>query len=121
MGLSDAIKGAAGAALTAIADLATQMTYVSVTPGVYVPDAGTNFDPTVEYSITGIIVNYKDREFDGDRIRRGDRKIIIEQASLTPIPNLSDRIEVGEIRYNILRIEQDPAEAIWILQVRTNE
>ena len=123
MGLDDAIRDAVGSAFTAIADLATQLTYVVVTPGVYVPDAGTSFPPNTEHSTEGIILNYQDREFDGDRIRRGDRKILIEQAELTPIPNLGDRIEVTAtgLSYNIIQLKQDPVSATWTFQVRINE
>lgn len=121
MGLSDAIKDAVGAAFSAIADLATQMTYVSIAPGGYVPSAGSTFSARTEYVTTGIIVDYKDKELDGDRIRRGDRKVLLEQSKLSPIPNLGDQIEVESSVYNILQIEQDPVGATWTFQVRVNE
>lgn len=121
MGLSDAMKDAVGAAFSAIADLATQMTYVSIVPGGYVPSAGVAFPARTEHITTGIIVDYKDKELDGDRIRRGDRKVLLEQSKLSPTPNLGDQIEVEDLIYNILQIEQDPIGATWTFQVRINE
>lgn len=70
----------------------------------------------------GFVEDYTDRQTDGKTILRGDRKVIILAASLTPSirPVPGDRVDIGSERLAIVEsgVTSDPATATYTCQAR---
>lgn len=104
-----------------INDIGKAMTLRKVTTGSYDPTSGAiNGTTTIDTAIKGMLLNYQDRQFDGDIIQRGDRKAVI-RASDSVIPTNQDLLIAGPetLRIiNVRQIEQAGTDLVYICQVR---
>lgn len=77
------------------------------TTGTYDPDTGVSAPSNNgDYAFTGTIIDYRDSLKDGDRIRQGDRKIIVSAFNLAVEPNQKDQILDGATIYNVLSVHK---------------
>ena len=103
-----------------INDLGKALTLRKVTEGSYDPSTGSASNTTADTSVKGMLLNYNDRQFDGNVIQRGDRKIVI-RASDSVIPEIQDIILDGSTEYRIVevrQIEEAGTDVIYICQGR---
>lgn len=70
----------------------------------------------------GFVEDYTDREIDGKDVQRGDRKVSILGASLTPsiVPRPGDVITIEGESVAIVEggVKTDPAKALYLCQAR---
>lgn len=70
-------------------------------------------DTTITYSGKGVFAGYTSYEVDNETILASDQKLICLQSNLKP--QLDDVI--NDV-YQVVRVKQDPASVVWILQLR---
>jgi hypothetical protein len=85
----------------------------------YDPTTGTVESANDEYEGQGFVIEYDQHEVDGETVRTGDVKCILRQAEFTEAPTPSDRVTIAERIYEVINIGKDPADALWILQLRS--
>lgn len=125
MGLKEAFKKAAVAAFTAAGDLKEDVIYRSKTTGsaAYTPGTGVVADPYTDYSVEMLFTNYKTEQIDGKAIMPTDEMGMIPVDNITPVPKLNDlivRTDVNGDEYTceVQGNEKDPAQALYVIQVR---
>ena len=120
MGLQAIFKGAAQTIFEAFDDVPISSIYSSVSDDI-------TYDPTGSGSITDTVTNqtvdiifayYETAQIDGTKIRASDQKAMIPVENLTATPGQKDYITTNAKRWNVVAIETDPAEALWIMQIR---
>ena len=80
-----------------------------VTPGIYNPTTGTASETTADTAVRGVMEDVNVREVN-DLIQSGDKRLTIAAADLTVAPSTADRVAVGAVTHQIIRvttIEQD--------------
>lgn len=96
------------------------LTFTRTTPGAYNPATGTTGAGTAtEYTGYGAVLEYRNREVDGERILQGDRKIILQNVSTEP--NINDVVPIDSESYTVLGVMSlNPAgtNVIYTLHVR---
>ena len=118
MGLKSNIQSATLGAFASLSDLLTSVTYRHITPGAYNPATGTQTPTVTTQSVSVLLVDYVAREIDGQVIQPGDQKVLCPQSYLSPAPALLDEIVIGSDTWAVVRVANDPANAMWELQVR---
>lgn len=112
----------AGILNTAMGPLMLAATLTKTTPGTRTAGslgAGTN-PQTADYAARGFTESYADREIDGTLIKSGDRKISLFGASIasSQVPAPNDRITIESTQFVVVRVERDPAGALYTAQCR---
>ena len=98
------------------------LTLTKVTAGT--PTAGSltggSNPTTADSAARGILDDYRAVQIDGELIQRGDRKVLILGATITPavVPEPGDRVTIEGATFNVVRVERDPAAATYTCQVR---
>jgi hypothetical protein len=70
-------------------------------------------------NIRSIWCRFKDVEFDVEKIRPTDYKVLIAALDLPGIePSVEDQVILRGKTYGVYSAKKDPAKALWILQVR---
>src|SRR5512143_1259618 len=87
--------------------------------GTYDPKTGhTTDEDVVQYEGLGLVTDYSDYSRAMGAVEVGDRKLLILQHNFGAEPELGDTIETENVVYNVIRADQDPAHAVWQVQVR---
>lgn len=109
--VNDSIAGAGGV---------LDATLTSITPQT--PSSGNAIIPSIptQHACKGFIDDYKDSEIDGTIVRKGDRKVTLLGASITPsvAPKTNDQVSIEGDTYDVQEVTRDPAGATYELQVR---
>ncbi len=81
--------------------------------------AGTNPTETT-HAARGFIDDYDDKQFVGDLIIVGDRRVLLIGNSISPavVPQPGDGVTIEGVRYKVIRVQRDPAAATYTMQVR---
>jgi hypothetical protein len=119
-GLQEAFRSAAAAAFSAAGDIKESATFRSKTNmnPVYDPVTDTETQSYTDYSTSMVPSGYDSREIDGINILDTDERVKILVEELTPIPKRNDQIIRSSIKWEIINIHKDPANAVWTLQIR---
>lgn len=130
MGLQAAIQAATQAAFNPINDLLTAATYVvtSDQDDNYDPESGEVSDNTDSYSINVLLTDIQASEFetakemkltkDPNLLLNNTKKVMIPTLDLTPTPKVEDQITIEDVNWEVFRVAQDPAGALWELYIR---
>lgn len=122
MGLKGSIQTAVQSAFLSLDDIVESVTYRSKTSstGDYYPAIGKVVPKYTDYaSVEMAMVRYKQEEIDDKTILNTDMKAIVPSLDLTPTPKVADQIiRANTSTWEIIGIQQDPAEAVWIFQIR---
>lgn len=116
MGLRSDIQADLAAAFDG--DLADAVTSFSAShPGVsaYDPSTGGVTASPVAYSGRGVLDSYRADQIDGTLILATDKRLTALQNEVTRAPAVGDTIA----GMSVVRVEQDPAGATWVCQLRT--
>ena len=104
-----------------INDIGKDLTLRKVTEGSYDPSNGSvSGQTTADTTVKGMLLNYRDSQFDGELIQRGDRKIVL-RASDSVVPELQDIVLDGSIEYrivNVRQIEEANDDVVYVCQAR---
>ena len=101
-------------------DIGKDLTLRKVSEGTYDPATGAATNTDTDTSVKGIVLNYKDGQFDGDIVQRGDRKIVL-RASDSVVPEIQDLVIDGSDNYriiNVRQIEQAETDLVYVCQGR---
>ena len=119
MSLKTTIQNAAKTAFGVVSSMLESVTIKHKTGTSY--DSGTMVNtPTYSSTTTqAIVANFNAREIDNSSILASDKRIVIERRLVANI-DPADRITLGAStdEYDIMSVKEDPAEAVWVLQVR---
>jgi len=69
-----------------------------------------------------VVTGYADRLIDGNMIRIGDRRVVMDAASLAAAPTTSDQLAIDSVIHAIIDVKPIPAAgvaAVYIVQART--
>ena len=103
-----------------INDIGKALTLRKVSEGAYDPATGAATNTDTDTSVKGMVLNYKDGQFDGDVVQRGDRKIVL-RASDSVTPEVQDLVIAGSDQYrivNVRQIEQAGTDLVYVCQGR---
>lgn len=119
MALAAKIKTLVEQAIAKTDDLATSVTYVEVTPGVYnaATDTTTNTE-TSHASVPAVLVRLTDEEigwFPADAIMQ---KALIAYNDLELIPEPQDYLVISSVNWQVYKAKQVPGNALHILFIR---
>lgn len=121
MGLKDAFRNAAKAAVQAFGDVPASVTYYARTTVEYVASTGsTNTVYAQHDGVQVIFAEFSIRQVDGQIVRPGDKLAYIANAGeFSGIkPTVDDYIAEGDERWFVQAVRTDPADALWNLHVR---
>lgn len=120
MGLKDTLKNAAKAAVAATGDIPVTCVYWSMVSSVYSPSAETIVNKgTKQDAVDFISADFEQKEIDGDKVKREDKKALIPSLNLNFVPKADDRLVVSLTeQWEVENVDTDPAEALWILHIR---
>ena len=125
MGLAGQIQSAISSGFKAFDDIRKSCTYHSM--GTISHDPSTSPPTEVEtggldYTETLIIfTSYKLQDVDGSNIDINDKKALIVKSDYDFVPKKTDYILDGTDRWDVESIKIDPAEAMWVLQIRKHD
>ena len=78
-----------------------------VTPGTPNPATLVTPAPTIaSVDVAGVIRGYSHSEVDGETIRSGDRKVLIDPTSLPSKPDADDQVTVGGSTVGIVSVRE---------------
>ncbi len=122
MALSDVFKKAAQTAANVFSSVFKEVRYQAHGDTAYNVSTGLTEDFAEQHMVTMLFETYQNHEMDGARVLPTDVKATIPQLNLPPRPTLHDTVHVVEagvsVVYEIMGCSQDPAEAVWELQLR---
>jgi len=98
---------------------ATSVTYIHHTGNpTYDPETRVTTAATTSYSVKMLLTSYENKEIDNVVIMGTDKKAMIASKDLAPTPSLKDTITIDSVTHEIMNIEKDPADAMWVFQIR---
>lgn len=128
MALRDVLTTAVQTAFSAIDDIPVNGEFIQVS-SVHDPDTATTQKQEIAHAVQIVVTKYTRQEIaaapQGD-IRATDFKAILRQAELPVQPTTNDVVEwkeptkAIETRFKIVNFNKDPADVIWVLQLRAN-
>lgn len=120
MGLRDALRSAAEAAVAAVGDVAVSADYLSHSSSSY--NASTGSLTATFATVAGVKMvfdEFRISEIDGVAVRPNDKKALVPAASLSGVtPGVEDQIVHAGETWEVLGVRADPAGALYELQVR---
>jgi len=120
MGLAEDIQSAVSSGMKSLGTIRKQVTYHSTGTITYNTTTGQSVesgDTDIE-NLDVTFTSYKLEEIDGNIIHKEDKKALIPKLDLSVVPKETDYILHGSVRWDVQSKKIDPAEALWILQVR---
>ena len=118
MGLQATFKAAAETIFTALDDIPQPVTYTSTGVKAYDPATGAVTSTDATYTVYMVFDSYSRREIDNQAVLSTDMMAMVPVDSLTPSPTLRDTIAYNGATWQIVGIVTDPAEALWVFQIR---
>lgn len=95
-------EGSAKTALALLANFGRSMTLIQETEVV----GDDPFDPATPtektFTVTGVLLDIKDRDFPDSLVVVGDRKAIIAASGLSVTPAVGDQLKVGDDTYKVI-------------------
>jgi hypothetical protein len=119
MGLNETVQAGIASGLAAIGTLRRTVTYKAqaASPG-YTPGTGAVTRLEQNYAVSGLVYGYARKDIDGVLVKPFDRRFLCHQANLPVSPKLTERLVLDGQTWEVVGIEEDPAQAVWMLQIR---
>lgn len=105
----------------AIGKLGGDITLQFVTTAAYDPVTGTASESTTTATVKGVLEGVNARDVN-DLVRGDDKKLTIAASSITSVPSTDDKIVIGGVTHQIIRmetIEQDNTAIVYIFFLRS--
>lgn len=120
MGLRELAQTIAKTGFTAAGNIPRPCLYRSKTAASpsYNSATGAVTDLYTDYSVSMIFGKFKTTEIDGQAIRLSDTKAMIPSIDLAVSPKENDIVIRDGIVLEVIKIKVDPAEALWVFQLR---
>lgn len=97
-------------------DLFLDATYTVDVPAVIVDPADPAAPTPTDYGCKAMVEKYSDYFTKQGLVQDGDRKVLILANSLAIKPVANSRVTIQGITFTILKVDTDPATAVWELQ-----
>ena len=119
------IPGIVGRAVDTVfnitASIAVTGVYHRITPGAYTPSSGTAAVTDTTYNVSVRTALFEQREIDGDRIRSGDKKILVKTSEMTGVPTADDYfVDSNSKRWDLMYLATEPTYKLLILRGRAH-
>lgn len=119
MGLAETLLAAGTTAITALGNVALDITYVSVAAGTYDVDTDSYASTETSLSVKGIKYKSQEQNQDYKKTVLEQTKILIAGEALASItPKESDYMIIAGVRYEIKEIKPAPVNAVFVFIVR---
>jgi len=118
MGLQDVAKNATAVSFQTAGDIKHTVTLVEVTGTSYDPDTGETTETTNTYSVSGILRGFSAYEVANNIAQIEDKRFIFQQMDISFEPSVIDRVTIDGVSHQIVRWNQDAAQATYRLQLR---
>lgn len=115
MGLAATVAGAVATAFETIDDLKETVTFVSLTAGAYDSATDSYADTETLYSVLAPVISPTERELSWFPATDAITRKIIFQASDIVMPKLKDQVEIGGVRFEVMRFKSVPGSSIYIV------
>ena len=112
MGLASSLQKVAN---KAISKFGGDITLQFVTTAAYDPATGTASESTTTATVKGVLEDVNAREVN-DLVRSDDKKLTIAASSITSTPGPDDKIVIGGVTHQVIRmetIEQDNTAIVF--------
>jgi hypothetical protein len=104
-----------------IAQIGKSVTLKKVTATSYNRATGTATPTLANDTVQALVLNYSNRERDGTLVQAGDRKVVLDAATVTTAPNANDIITIGSVDHRIVSmqlVEEAGTAVVYTCQVR---
>jgi short subunit fatty acids transporter len=118
MGLSATVASAVASAFTAIDDLKETVTFVDVAAGGYNSATDTFGDTETEYAVQAPVLAPTERELSWFPATDAITRKIIFKATDIVLPALKDQVEIGGVRFEVMRVKSVPGSSVYIVWVQ---
>ncbi|MEO4043946.1 hypothetical protein AAFN47_20295 [Hoeflea sp. CAU 1731] len=92
------------------------LTLIERTVGEVGPAHNPGPATTTEYDCRGWVDSWTEAE--QELVETGDIKVIVLQSSLSLPADVAHAVKINDQTFNVVRIDQDPAGALWIIHAR---
>ncbi len=120
MGLRETIQNATGSAIAALGNVAVSTNYRAFVSTTY--NASTGVATTTYTTVAGVSVvfdAFRLEQIDGEKVKPEDKVALVAQTQIPgTTPNDNDQITEGTQAWNVVKVNVDPAGALWSLQIR---
>lgn len=113
--LSQLTFNAVKKAMNAIGDLKIPITYRRVVPGSYDPVTDTTSDSVTTYTFMAARVGLSEAEHAWIQTDRKGCKLLISRFDLPVAPLITDYVEIDGERWEVIRLNRVPGDAVWIV------
>lgn len=118
MSLRALVQDAVVAGYSALGDIPESVTYSTKAQTVFSPTTGQVTRPSSSYGVSMFFAQYNKREIDGEMIKPEDMKGLLPSKDLGFSPQIGDTINRNGNVFSIIRMGIDPAQSLYILQLR---
>lgn len=78
-------------------------TLIKVTEGAYDPATSSSAPATVSLAANVAVFDYKDRDIDGERVQRGDRRVLMSP-DVQQAPEVGDKVNIQSVVYQVIDV-----------------
>jgi hypothetical protein len=121
MGLKEVIVAGIKTGLRATGNVRRTVTYkAQAADPSYAPATGTVTRPETNHTVQAVLYDYRREDIDGVLIQPFDQECLLHQSELPVTPKVTERLVLDDgTSWEIVRVAQDSAGAIWMLQIRS--
>lgn len=101
-------------------DIQVETVYTHKTASTYSPATGTTSDTTQQDTVDALLLTLTKEELDTDYVEIGDKKIVIQMSEFSNVTDFSqdDYVTVGGVKWQIVRILEEPTGSVFQAFVR---
>lgn len=120
MSLSTTVQNAVYNAINkTVGDLAQTVTFSKLSSPSYNVTTGSATATTTNHSVKVVVQPFTEEELvSTDNISTEDLRVLLPKKDLTFTPEIDDVIIFNFLRYKVIRVRLDPAEALFDIQMR---
>ena len=118
MSLRGLMQDVVAGAFPALGDIPETVIYSSKPVSIVNPTTGLVSMASANFSASMVFVKYRREEIDGESVRPEDLKGLLPAKDLDFVPGLNDTITRNGRVLAVQRVALDPAESLYILQLR---
>lgn len=118
MAIKSKLKALAQKAMIATGDLRTSITYSRVTLGAYDPATDVRAETVSTTTLLAVLTNISDMEVDYFPTDIVTQKVIIAGSDLPIVPEVTDYITIGAVRWEVKRVKRIPGDSIYIVYIQ---
>lgn len=120
MSLSTTVQNAVYNAINkTVGDLAQTVTFSKLSSPSYDVTTGSATATTTNHSVKVVVQPFTEEELvSTDNISTEDLRVLLPKKDLTFTPEIDDVIIFNFLRYKVIRVRLDPAEALFDIQMR---